>query len=123
MDDPSAEPVSSRRRSRRVRAATVHETIVEDMHTTLKLIRVGRRSAYHYQTLAVGLVPDTVQQYLLQRRPRGLGAMQPLASERHCRNCSRRVTASSWCAFPLADPRHILRTAVAVGGEIGRAHV
>jgi cellulose synthase (UDP-forming) len=57
-------------------------TIVEDMHTTLGLLRAGWRTAYHHQTLAVGLAPATADQYLLQRRRWGLGAMQVLLEER-----------------------------------------
>lgn len=58
------------------------ETITEDMHTTLKLIRAGWQTAYHHQTLALGLAPATPDQYLLQRRRWGMGAMQILAHER-----------------------------------------
>lgn len=58
------------------------ETITEDMHTTLKLIRKGWKTAYHHQTLAVGLAPATPEQYLLQRRRWGMGAMQILTYER-----------------------------------------
>lgn len=58
------------------------ETITEDMHTTLKLIRAGWHTAYHHQTLAVGLAPATSEQYLLQRRRWGLGAMQVMTLER-----------------------------------------
>jgi len=58
------------------------ETITEDMHTTLKLIRAGWRTVYHDQTLAVGLAPATPDQYLLQRRRWGMGAMQILVHER-----------------------------------------
>ncbi|MEP6665743.1 MAG: glycosyltransferase family 2 protein [Nocardioidaceae bacterium] len=58
------------------------ETITEDMHTTLKLIRRGWRTAYHHQTLAVGLAPGTPDAYLLQRRRWGMGAMQILTEER-----------------------------------------
>jgi len=58
------------------------ETIVEDMHTTLGLIRAGWKTVYHHQTLAVGLAPATPEQYLLQRRRWGLGSMQVLAKER-----------------------------------------
>jgi cellulose synthase (UDP-forming) len=58
------------------------ETITEDMHTTLKLIRAGWKTAYHHQTLAVGLAPATAEQYLLQRRRWGMGAMQTLTQER-----------------------------------------
>ena len=58
------------------------ETITEDMHTTLKLIRRGWKTVYHHQTLAVGLAPATPDQYLLQRRRWGMGAMQILVHER-----------------------------------------
>jgi cellulose synthase (UDP-forming) len=37
---------------------------------------------YHHQTLAVGLAPATPEQYLLQRRRWGMGAMQILTYER-----------------------------------------
>ncbi|WP_454856471.1 EAL domain-containing protein [Promicromonospora soli] len=57
------------------------ETIVEDMHTTLGLIRAGWKTVYHHQALAVGLAPATPEQYLLQRTRWGLGAMQVLAKE------------------------------------------
>jgi len=58
------------------------ETITEDMHTTLKLIKRGWKTVYHHQTLALGLAPDTPDQYLLQRRRWGMGAMQILVHER-----------------------------------------
>jgi len=58
------------------------ETIVEDMHTTLGLLRVGWKTAYHHQTLAVGLAPATPEQYLLQRRRWGMGSMQVLVKEK-----------------------------------------
>ena len=58
------------------------DTIVEDMHTTLGLLKAGWRTAYHHQTLAVGLAPATADQYLLQRRRWGMGAMQVLLKER-----------------------------------------
>lgn len=58
------------------------ETIVEDLHTTLRLIKAGWRTVYHHQTLALGLAPATAGQYLLQRRRWGLGAMQVLSQER-----------------------------------------
>jgi len=58
------------------------DTIVEDMHTTLGLIKKGWKTVYHHQTLAVGLAPATPEQYLLQRRRWGLGSMQVLTKER-----------------------------------------
>ncbi|MDQ1581975.1 MAG: hypothetical protein QOF36_29, partial [Microbacteriaceae bacterium] len=58
------------------------ETITEDMHTTLKLIRRGWTTIYHHQTLALGLAPSTPDQYFRQRRRWGMGAMQILAHEK-----------------------------------------
>ena len=58
------------------------ETVVEDMHTTLKLIRRDWKTVYHHQTLALGLAPSTPEQYLMQRRRWGMGSMQVLAVER-----------------------------------------
>jgi cellulose synthase/poly-beta-1,6-N-acetylglucosamine synthase-like glycosyltransferase len=58
------------------------ETIVEDMHTTLRLLRRGWKTVFHHQTLAVGLAPATPEQYLLQRRRWGMGSMQVLTTER-----------------------------------------
>lgn len=43
------------------------ETINEDTHTTLRLIKAGWRTVYHHQTLAFGLAPSAPDQYLLQR--------------------------------------------------------
>jgi cellulose synthase (UDP-forming) len=58
------------------------ETIVEDMHTTLNLIRDGWKTVYHHQTVALGLAPATPEQYLVQRRRWGMGSMQVLVHER-----------------------------------------
>jgi cellulose synthase (UDP-forming) len=74
------------------------------MHTTLGLLRAGWRTAYHHQTLAVGLAPATADQYLLQRRRWGLGAMQVLLKERlwgakrwlSWRNYYEYVTGTLW---------------------------
>jgi cellulose synthase (UDP-forming) len=68
------------------------ETIVEDMHTTLRLLQAGWQTRYHHQTLAVGLAPATAHQYLLQRRRWGMGAMQVLAKE-------RLLTAKRWLSW------------------------
>jgi cellulose synthase (UDP-forming) len=58
------------------------DTIVEDMHTTLNLLRSNWKTAYHHQVLAVGLAPSTPEQYLVQRRRWGMGSMQVLVRER-----------------------------------------
>lgn len=72
------------------------ETVTEDMHTTLRLQQRGWRTAYHHQNLAVGLAPATPEQYLVQRRRWGMGAMQVLVVERLWRRkawMSRRTQA------------------------------
>ena len=58
------------------------ETVTEDMHATLKLQRAGWRTAYHHQNLALGLAPATPEQYLVQHRRWGMGAMQVLVHEK-----------------------------------------
>lgn len=80
------------------------QTIVEDMHTTLGLVKAGWRTVYHHQTLAVGLAPATAEQYLLQRKRWGLGVMQVLIKERlwsakrwlSWRNYYEYLTGSLW---------------------------
>ncbi|MGZ6733711.1 MAG: glycosyltransferase family 2 protein [Nocardioides sp.] len=58
------------------------DTITEDLHTTIKLLEKEWRTVYHHQILAVGLAPQTPQQYLVQRRRWALGAMQVVVTER-----------------------------------------
>ena len=45
-------------------------------------MKAGWKTAFHRQTIAVGLAPATPDQYLLQRRRWGMGAMQILVTER-----------------------------------------
>jgi cellulose synthase (UDP-forming) len=70
-------------------------TIVEDMHTTLGLLKRGWKTAYPHQVLALGLAPTTPEQYLLQRRRWGMGSMQVLITERLW--AAKRWL--SWCNF------------------------
>jgi glycosyl transferase family 2/PilZ domain-containing protein len=43
------------------------ETIAEDFHTTIRLLRAGWRSRYHDEVLVQGLAPHDLDGYLLQR--------------------------------------------------------
>jgi cellulose synthase (UDP-forming) len=43
------------------------ETIAEDFHTTIRLLREGWRSRYHDEVLVQGLAPHDLDGYLLQR--------------------------------------------------------
>lgn len=57
------------------------ESITEDIHTTIKMHRLGYRSVYHNEVLARGLAASNSQQYLSQRLRWGTGAMQVLRRE------------------------------------------
>lgn len=56
------------------------ETVTEDIHTTIRMHRLGWRSVYHNEVLSRGLAAADAGQYQLQRRRWGKGAMQVLAS-------------------------------------------
>ncbi len=57
------------------------ETVTEDIHTTLRLHRLGWRTVFHNEVLAHGLAAGNVVQYLGQRLRWGTGAMQLLRRE------------------------------------------
>ncbi|OOG28114.1 hypothetical protein B1C78_02010 [Thioalkalivibrio denitrificans] len=52
------------------------ETVTEDLHTSLRLHKLGYRSVYHPESLAFGLAPSNVVPFLKQRIRWGQGAMQ-----------------------------------------------
>ncbi|MGO8872863.1 MAG: glycosyltransferase [Acidimicrobiales bacterium] len=58
-----------------------HETVTEDIHTTLRMHRRGWRTAYHNEVLAYGLAARDAEQYQSQRVRWGTGAMQLLHLE------------------------------------------
>lgn len=51
-------------------------TITEDLHTSIKMHKAGFRSLYYPESLAFGIAPDSIKQYLVQRLRWGQGAMQ-----------------------------------------------
>ena len=57
------------------------DTVTEDIHTTLRLHRLGWRTVFHNEVLAHGLAAGNVVQYLGQRLRWGTGAMQLLRRE------------------------------------------
>ena len=57
------------------------ETVTEDLHTTMRLVRHGCHVVYTEQPLAVGLSPTSIEDYLGQRFRWGQGAMQVLRSK------------------------------------------
>jgi cellulose synthase (UDP-forming) len=58
-----------------------HETVTEDMHTTIRLHRHGWESVYHNEVLAHGLAARDATEYQAQRLRWGTGAMQILHLE------------------------------------------
>ncbi len=57
------------------------DTITEDIHTTIRLHRLGWRTVYHNEVLARGLAAGDADTYQLQRLRWGTGAMQVLRGE------------------------------------------
>ena len=56
------------------------ETVTEDIHTTIRMHKLGWRSVYHNEVLSRGLAAADAGQYQIQRLRWGKGAMQVLAS-------------------------------------------
>jgi cellulose synthase (UDP-forming) len=57
------------------------ETVTEDIHTTIRMNRLGWKGVYHNEVLARGLAPADAVQYMLQRNRWAIGAMQVLRLE------------------------------------------
>lgn len=51
-------------------------TVTEDLHTSIRLHKMGFRSVYYPESLAFGLAPATVSPFIRQRVRWGQGAMQ-----------------------------------------------
>jgi cellulose synthase (UDP-forming) len=57
------------------------ETVVEDAHTAMRLHAAGWRSAYHPEVLAVGLAPEDVNGFVVQRGRWATGCYQLLRKD------------------------------------------
>ncbi|WP_115683533.1 glycosyltransferase [Cupriavidus taiwanensis] len=57
------------------------ETVTEDVHTAIRLHKLGYQSVYHAESLAFGLAPHSIDTYLKQRMRWGMGAMQVFRRE------------------------------------------
>ena len=51
-------------------------TITEDLHTSIRLHKQGFKSVYYPESLAFGVAPNSIRQFLVQRKRWGRGAMQ-----------------------------------------------
>lgn len=58
------------------------DSVTEDILSTIRLHRNGRKSVHHNEVLARGLAPSNADQYFAQRLRWGQGAMQVLRIER-----------------------------------------
>jgi cellulose synthase/poly-beta-1,6-N-acetylglucosamine synthase-like glycosyltransferase len=58
-----------------------HESVTEDIHTTIRIHRKGWRTVYHNEVLAYGLAARDAEQYQTQRVRWGTGAMQVMHQE------------------------------------------
>ncbi|MDW8046977.1 MAG: glycosyltransferase, partial [Chloroflexota bacterium] len=56
-------------------------TVTEDMHTTMSLHARGWKSVYHDEELAVGIAPDDLEAFLVQRLRWAQGAVQILRGD------------------------------------------
>lgn len=57
-------------------------TVTEDLHTSLRLHKKGFRSIYHTESLAFGIAPNNIKDFLRQRVRWGAGAMDVWRRER-----------------------------------------
>jgi cellulose synthase (UDP-forming) len=57
------------------------ETVTEDVHTAIRLHKLGYQSVYHAESLAFGLAPHSIDTYLKQRMRWGMGSMQVFRRE------------------------------------------
>ncbi|MBP0623234.1 glycosyltransferase [Cupriavidus consociatus] len=58
------------------------ETVTEDVHTAIRMHKLGYQSVYHAESLAFGLAPHSIDTYLKQRMRWGMGSMQVFRRER-----------------------------------------
>ena len=58
-----------------------HESVTEDIHTTIRIHRRGWRTVYHNEVVAYGLAAKEAEQYQTQRLRWGTGAMQVMHQE------------------------------------------
>ena len=75
-------PAMLRRRALEEIGGFATETVTEDMHTGLRLQKLGWEVVFYNRTLARGLAPQTFEAYRTQWHRWGLGAMQVFRLER-----------------------------------------
>lgn len=88
------------------------ETVVEDAHTSMKLNARGWTVAYHDEVMALGIAPEEIGAFVVQRGRWARGSLQMLRLERPLfkRGLSRaqRLEYSASCLHFLEGPQRLL---------------
>lgn len=78
-------PSMARRAALEAVGGVATETITEDLHTTLKIHRLGWKTVYHPGVVAKGVAPEDYDAYVLQRLRWARGSMQVIRREWYTR--------------------------------------
>ena len=88
------------------------ETVVEDAHTSLKLNQRGWRVAYHHEVMALGLAPEEIGAFIVQRGRWARGSLQMLRLDppflRRGLTWSQRIEYSASCLHFLEGPQRLI---------------
>lgn len=80
-------------------------TVVEDCHTSLQLHAAGHRTVYHDEVLALGLAPEEIGAFVVQRGRWARGSLQMLRLDppfaKRGLTWRQRVEYTSSCLYPL----------------------
>jgi cellulose synthase (UDP-forming) len=80
------------------------ETVTEDMHTSVKLQKLGYKTAYHAEPLAFGVAANDFQEFLRQRLRWGEGNLQVCREEGLPFFCRGLTLPQRICYFALTTP-------------------
>jgi cellulose synthase (UDP-forming) len=88
------------------------ETVVEDAHTSLKLNARGWKVAYHHEVMALGLAPEEIGAFVVQRGRWARGSLQMLRLEwpllRRGLTWSQRLEYTASCLHFLEGPQRLI---------------
>ena len=88
------------------------ETVVEDAHTSLRLNARGWRVAYHPEVMALGLAPEEIGAFLVQRGRWARGSLQMLRLDtplfKSGLTWSQRVEYTASCLHFLEGPQRLI---------------
>ncbi len=92
------------------------DTVVEDAHTSMRLNARGWRIAYHHEVMALGLAPEEIGAFVVQRGRWARGSLQMLRRDppllRRGLTWSQRVEYSASCLHFLEGPQRLIAMSV-----------